>query len=587
MANIYIENILCFGDKADVEIAPGITFVSGQNSSGKSCFAKIIAALASQNPNPGNIAKTAKSKYITDGVEEGCAILENDDNTSVNWSPTAGFTLTPADLPPEAAEGAVGIVDFVGVTSAKDAALIWEGLFLPKDPRAILEPKWKRPKEQLDVVIDYINRYGWASAVKMYEGQRVDAKRRWQEVSGNSRYGKSVAANWVPDGWSVDLEGASKESLTQAVADSQDALNAITTAKAISQKEIDEAKKIKDVDIPDLKRKEDAKMKEYNALKKKYESVEKIVVSCAEGEEKEALKLNNLKEQLKTAKWQQEHAQKCPWCSEPLRIDNGIIHKEDDPCGDSVVPGIEDAIKNQETALRHCRDDLHDLRLKQKPIKKQLLELRGEVMSVRGEVKALSEIAKKADEVPTEAAGEAERTKAEQALESARSDLKAYETWVAAKREHENVTEIDEICHLLSPEGARAAIMADAMAKVRKVLSNITEITGWKALSIADDYSLTSGGRPIALTAENEKHKMQWALQIATARISKSKWCVLDACDLLHNDSWDGLINLTKRLSAKVADMHIVILGTEIAESVGNANVIDIDAEHTIRYASE
>ena len=111
----------------------------------------------------------------------------------------------------------------------------------------------------------------------MYEGQRLEAKKRWQKCTGRARYGKEAAANWVPDDWHADLDGQSEASLQNAVADAQDAFNMAISADAITQKEIDEARKIKDFRIPDIETTIIEKSAEANKLVAKYKDQKKIL----------------------------------------------------------------------------------------------------------------------------------------------------------------------------------------------------------------------------------------------------------------------------------------------------------------------
>ena len=585
MAKLTIENILCFGQRTEVEIAPGITIISGKNSSGKSCLTKILAALTAHNVNPAHISKTSKTKYITDGSEDGEATLETDDGT-VKWLPADGITLTPADFAKQAEDGSVGIIDFVSITSPKDAAKVWEGLFLPSNPRDILEPKWTRPKAQLEAVIEIIQNNGWNDAIKMYDGQRLDSKRRWQKITGRTKYGKEVAANWVPENWSIELDGASIAKLTQNVADCQDVLNAMTSARAISQKEIEEARQIKDIEIPALQKEEADSVQKYEVLldvyKKKHAEKQREVEQLEEIDKEIAA----LKQRLAGLKEMEDKHQKCPHCGGALRIDSRnmiVAHIAGD--SETEVEEVEKRIKEQELGRNPFLREIAVMNEWLKPKRDELNALKEEVNKMRGKIDALKAMAAKADEVPSEAATEAQRTLAENNLEEAKAALTAYKSWKDAKKEHDNVVELEEICHLLSPDGARADIMNDAMGSVQRILDKISEITGWKRLGIGKDYSLSSGGRPIRLTAENECRKAQWSLQIATARLSKSRWCILDACDLLQDDSRVGLGKLAARLSAAQSDFHIVISGTNLSDmnlGEGSARIINIDEDHTI-----
>ena len=157
----------------------------------------------------------------------------------------------------------MGLVNFVGSQKPSQRAAIWEAMFLPKDPRAILEPVWKLPKEQLESVLQTIEDEDWNAACKIYESRRRDEKSNWARiVGGGLNYGKAVAAQWRPDNWVLELEGASEQDLMADITNANDALRALGASQAVEQSQIDRGIEARDEIIPKLQAKANDKKAE-------------------------------------------------------------------------------------------------------------------------------------------------------------------------------------------------------------------------------------------------------------------------------------------------------------------------------------
>ena len=156
-------------------------------------------------------------------------------------------------------------------------------------------------------------------------------------------------------------------------------------------------------------------------------------------------------------------------------------------------------------------------------------------------------------------------------------NLDVFKQLSEAKMNHDNVVEMDKICTLLGPNGARAKVMEKAMDKVRKILALIQSITGWEQIGLLSDYGITANGRPIKLTADNEKLKAQWSMQIASAILTQSQWVVLDKADTLRDESWAGLVLLMDRIATRYENLKIVVCGTSVGGQAGEGwNVIEV-----------
>ena len=579
MSAIKIKNILCFSGETEVKFEEGLNIVSGQNSAGKSSIATIIAALASHHDNPASISSRLKQSYITDGSDEGYAQLDNE----VRWSPVSGLSIKQG-TEPQSQPHCVGIVDFVKVRSAKERLALFDDLIPKKDPLEQLTPLWKRPKEQLHAVVDMINKNGWNDAIKMYEGQRLEAKKRWQKVTGRPRYGKEIASNWVPDGWSADLDGKSEIQLQRELADAQDVCNALLSAEAITQQQIDDAKKLKS-EIPVIEDKLELLREEHKILKGKYNAMDPIVHAAEKEWTKVKDEITQIKYKLEHLKNINNEKQACPYCSETLHVSDGRIEKipADTTAKIDELVALTDELK-KERDRRKAQSDEAKASLNE--VQKTIERVKNDGGQLKARLKLVGEMSSKADQKPASKASDAEVSLAQNKLTEAKTALECYKKWTDAKREHENVTEIDEVCYLLQKISQSQDALGSLVGKIQQILDNLCSITNWLPIKIKDDYAITSGGRPVQLCAQNEKLKAQWVIQIAIARITNSSWLVLDCCDLLQDSSWDGLIPLVRKLAKAHPAMKIVLLGTNIykLEKFDEDNVIKVSNNHDINY---
>ena len=277
--------------------------------------------------------------------------------------------------------------------------------------------------------------------------------------------------------------------------------------------------------------------------------------------------------------------QRCPHCGNALFLRNGMIFY-DTKLADTDVTKWEKEKKDIAKKGKKSREHLDSITEIIKPLQNKILAYKKSITELEAKKSVLGEVAKNADKEPKAQLSDSELRLLEAKLNEAKKSLACFVKWQEAKKEHENVTELDEVCSVIAKVGVRGDSMVELTKSIKKILANITKITQWKATEMGDDLSLTSDGRPIELCAQNEKLKMQWALQIASARLTKSQWLVLDNCDLLQDESWDGFINLLRRLSQAHPSMHILLCGTNIKgmDKFEGDNIIAITDDHTFSY---
>ena len=546
-----IENIYGF-ENTEFEIHEGATLITGKNSAGKTSAANIIAALVARDGNPSHISSASRKEYIRDGAVEGIATF----NDTVSWRPKQGIS-APPKTERDAGPHSVGLVSFLVGKSQADRAKIWEGLLLPDDPRALLEPHWTLPKAQLNTVLDTIEKGGWEDSAKLYDGQRKECKRRWVQITGAGVYGANKAAEWRPQGWTVDLEGASDSDLEAALVDARDHLQMISNTQAISTSQINEAMRVKETLLPEAEEIERTLRTELNGK------------HIAKQNELQA-EVNQREKEIKELRVDYESAQEilkaipphtCPSCDANLEIKAGELvlwsaASEDEL---NVLAADVEAIKGNAIAKQKS---LNGFKTDLAAIGTIVSEKKDELQRQRGKVSTLKRQSELADATAVDEVDQGERATAQQAVQETQILLDAFRKRQLAQREHDNVVHLSAVMDLLGPSGVRFELMQKKMDVVRKFLKRVEDLTGWMPLGIGTDYSITSGGRPIQLVAKNEKLKAQWSFQIACALLSGDRWCLLDEADTLRNESWDGLINLVNGICAKYNDIRVIVCAT-------------------------
>ena len=451
---------------------------------------------------------------------------------------------------------AVGIVDFTAKRPQKDLAALWESTFLPAGPRSLLEGKI--PDHHLDAIVAEIARNGWPSACAVYEGKRREAGTRWSTATGAGRYSEKKAAKWVPPKWRMDLEGQSLDSLQVRFQDRKDVLDALKTARAVSQAEIDRGNEIVKDKLPPM---------EKRALEIQAERNDKQAALNGMRVEQRGYrsKLDSYQADIVNSQGilQAVAPYTCPACEAGLYHADKRLHVWVEPDG-SATETAQFTIASSTTAIQELEVALKESATFEHTLADDVARLSKELEDNFAEGKALRAHAQAAGLQATDPVNPHELTKAESAKEEAREDLEAKVAAIDARREYDNIIELDMLCKSLSPDGVRYQEMQRVVGYVNVALRKIQEHSGWGLAEVSDAYSIKYAGRAVPMCAANEKLKVQYAMQIAFALLCKSSMVVLDAADALQDSSWEGLRLLLLRLAEKNPHMLIVVCGTNV-----------------------
>jgi len=546
-----VNNVFGFAD-ADIELPQGAILITGKNSMGKTSLANIVGALVAHDDNPCRVSVTSKASYVRDGAQDGYAELNR-----VKWIPKSGMSI-PNGSEPLATRHSAGLVDFIHEAKTRNTReKIWEELFVPDNPRELLEPVWTLPKAQLDAVVSTIERSGnWNEASKYYEDQRREYKRKWCEITGEQRYGDKKAPKWMPPNWSPDLEGASLEDLQREVVEARESVNAMTAIEAVSVSQIEEAQRIRDVEIPktearlnDATQRVSAYEGDLRNLNAEYAAKSKKVRD-AESWASEARRILDARAPYT-----------CPHCQGGLSLTDGSLAPWFAPSGEELEKKralYDETIEK----IKRAKDNLKSVDNDRRDLESQVNNARAEASEYRGVIRALSAKAAYADREEAVEVDSSARANAESRVREAQIRLDSFERRQLAMQHHDNVVKMDEICDLVGANGARAAHISDCLDRIRGVLNRISSITGWLPIDINHEYQITSSGRPVQMAAKNEQLKCQWAMQIACAYYCKDAWIILDEADTLRDESWDGLVKLVDALTGKNPKLRVLVCAT-------------------------
>ena len=203
-----------------------------------------------------------------------------------------------------------------------------------------------------------------------------------------------------------------------------------------------------------------------------------------------------------------------------------------------------------------------------------------EIAEMAGEAKSLEEQAHLADAEPTEIDADA-RAAAENGVQSADQRLAAFMAWRKANAAFKNVVEFDHLCKLLAADGVRAGSRAkinETMEKINGLLTKITGITGWPTVKLSPSYEILINGRPLGVPmAESEKLRAQWAIQLVFAVRANCKWIILDKCDTIKDEAWEGLLKIAEYWQGKNPSTYLVLCATSPPSTPGSAKIVSTD----------
>ena len=563
---VKITNMLRIKD-AQIKLEAGkTTLVHGHNAAGKTSLATLAAGILTGDANPAGAARSSKSVYVHDGEEMGFVDLKFDNTTLARWDGRAGemANWTAEDGPQPSSDGAVGLVDFCAAMSQPARTALWENYFLPSDEElyAKIEKQLARvlSKEQCEEVMSMVGEGDLDVVMKSYEKWMRDAKRKWMEVAG-SNWGKAKAADWLPEGWTHELDGITESAAEEALALAREALRAQHVTLAISTSDIEKAQAAAErlmnanQELAELKTEAEQAKERLRPMSADVSAAKKKVSELT-------AKLAVLSKEYKP----KENVLTCPECESPLMLDpvTSKLVKHDL----SAEVAAQKERREQRAALENdiieAQGAVRSLREVMEPHITLVNNLDNKIAEMSGRIAELKLEAQHADKTPTEDNSDAVYT-AEQEVERLRDALDLIKKRSRAFRHHEDVIAYEAIVKTLGPKGVRATSMEKAMQRFDNTLNTISSVTGWPRVKVDRSYGISIGERTLLrVCAESERLRTQYSLQIAIARCQREPVVVLDGVDHLDADNRARLMKLLNTLCARPEPPSFLICGTDL-----------------------
>ena len=259
----------------------------------------------------------------------------------------------------------------------------------------------------------------------------------------------------------------------------------------------------------------------------------------------------------------------CPECGAALCMEaDGTLAEyptlpEDpayDPDAAASIPGLEKAVALQRTVL--ARHSANKVNAESAQTNLGMLEANPPAKGddpaiIRETVETL-----KAD-IATMRKRQAELLDAQRKLDEADAKTKA------ARGHHADVLAWDAIAKALSPDGIPSEILNEALGPVNDRLALSCGDTQWPLVVLAEDMSITYGGRPYGLCSESEQWRANAVIAEAISFLSGLKMAVFDRADLLDAEGWTQLVKWADVLAYE-KDIHtLLILATMDAAPPG------------------
>ena len=483
-----------------------VTLVTGPNGVGKTSLAISLAAVASRTANPLSLGVASKKAYLKDGTHNGSAALTG----CGTWCPVTGIEVPSEESEAPTTPQAAGLVDFCQRRTEKERAKLFEEFCLPADASEVLRGKWPDAAPQLDSVAEVINRDGWDSAMKLFEAQRLAAKREWQRITGAGVYSASKATTWTAPHWTHALAGLTAEEAQVRVEDARDALAALGTEIAVNEHERAKGIEARDVHMPRMEKQIAAHQGKIAETRAKLQAAEDRAAAAT----KEAVLT------MRKLDWAQRQLDdtpdaECPYCEGALKIDGRHLEKWEQLS--------EAAMKEAQMRVETSADQLEVLSVEEKSQLNAVNEAREflrNLESAAASMKAKMALYRTQAAIADRPVGEDDahaRARAAEGLREAQQQLKAMQQMAEATEAHGAVVELDAVCKLLGPKGARAELLTEATRAISRRLANICEVAGWPELHMTPAYDITCRGRPIQLCSESERLVCQYACLLYTS----------------------------------------------------------------------
>ena len=491
--------------EARLTMAP-IALVAGPNGAGKSSIAQGIAAALTKNAAPiDGIAKNAAGQLLRDGAKRGnCTVGDDTGSVTANWP---GASTSEDGSPPWASEIACGLTSLVDMKPKEAAALLISAIealptlehlqaALPDVDATMLQQVWGA-----------IQTDGWDSAHKRAQERGAKLKGAWEQVTGE-KYGSAKADGWRP----VGAPEAGTEELQAELTDLRGQLEQAIANQAVGQAEVQrlEAQVQAGVDTQATVEKLDSDIANGNA------HADKLTAELGALPKPETV----------------ETLAECPHCKGHLVVVSST----------QVRAPAEGGITAEENEQRQAAIDAKRAELQR--TNAALQQLGGQRASALQTISVASAAKKQLGAMPEGGATAEQIQSLRNDITEAEADLRAVAAIQSAEKLHGDIGENQLVINALAPDGVRQTVLAEKMGNFNAALARLSGTAGWPVVALADDLSLSLGGRPYILISESEKFRVRVTLQVALADLDGSDVVLIDAADILDRAGRNGLFKM-------------------------------------------
>lgn len=539
----------------DLRPSKPVVVITANNKQGKTSIVNALAlALAYQLPridkqkDAGAIlhdgAKAGTVDVFTDTYKE--PFLANVTDGKISWKNPAG------EEGPRYIEYVLNPPLFASQSVAERRSALFRLLGLDLTPDGIKSRLIARECDAKKVEdMAPMLRAGFESAAKHAAAQATMAKGAFKATTGGEAWGSSKGATWrAPTPAFSGEQAAELHAIDGSIVDTEAEL-------ADANKRLGEAqyaKQTMDAYVTNVEKLRAlvAGLGEHTKL------AEKATTDLAELE----TELQQVREKAGMAPQAKPKLLPCPDCGAALCMDaSGLLAQyptlvEDpayDPDAASSIPAIEKAIGVQRNVLaRHATNKVNaesaktnlDMLEKNPPPKGD------DPAIIRETVDTLK------TSIATKRKRQAELQDAQRKLDESDGKTKA------ARQHHTDVLAWDLIAKALAPDGIQAEILNEALGPMNDRLALSCGDTQWPLVVLAEDMSISYGGRPYVLCSESERYRVDAVIAESISFLSGLKFVCLDRSDLLDTNGWLQLLKWMDTLAYERDIETAIVLAT-------------------------
>lgn len=535
-------------------VAP-ILLLAGSNGAGKSsgCAAIAAAACGKLLPFEGLTKKNA-TLLVREGADVASVGLETGTGTAaVTWPAVERST---TGIWGDLSEVAAGLVDVAAMKPAERAETLIRliGATPSADDLSAALAKADVPDNVAQEAVKQLPK-GWDAAHAFFKEGGAKLTGRWEQASG-TRWGKTKAEGWRPDGWKPSMETLTPEDCADAISRAENALQEAQQAQGATQAQIDSWQ----AEADELGKRRDAVTEARADLDKAENVAKRAAAAVSDLGPKPKLDGDPLR---------------CPCCGEGVRFAEGILIR-DSRIGKERVAQEFAEYESFEAAWSRAaelRDMAH-----------RYFEAAQNKLKSAEDAKAKLDAAggQASDNSTAIEAARVELAKAQAVAEMRRRVTDA--SALAARIDHALV-----VTEILDKTGLRQEKLAEALGEFNGRLVAVCRSAGWKPVHVDADMSVSYGGRLVSLCSAGEQYRARITLQLAVAECERAELVVIDGADILDKAGRNGLFSAIKGQGI-MAVIGMTLLKPEEMPNLAKAGLgesVWIEAGHAARGVKE